>query len=103
MLIVEKEFDLKTFKVLGMSNKAVENVFFKNGLFINFIGLALGLCLGVVLVFAQMKFSIVKISSLELAYPVAFNLNNLLLVVFTALFVGFASSYLSSKAVRKLI
>ena len=103
MLIVEKEFDLKTFKVLGMSNKAVENVFFKNGLFINFIGLALGLCLGVVLVFAQMKFSIVKISGLELAYPVAFNLNNLLLVVFTALFVGFASSYLSSKAVRKLI
>lgn len=103
MLIVEKEFDLKTFKVLGMSNKAVENVFFKNGLFINFIGLALGLCLSVVLVFAQMKFSIVKISSLELAYPVAFNLNNLLLVVFTALFVGFASSYLSSKAVRKLI
>ena len=103
MLIVEKEFDLKTFKVLGMSNKAVENVFFKNGLFINFIGLALGLCLSVVLVFAQMKFSIVKISSLELAYPVAFNLNNLLLVVFTALFVGFTSSYISSKAVRKLI
>ena len=32
-----------------------------------------------------------------------FNLKNLLLVVFTALFVGLASSYLSSKAVRKLI
>ena len=103
MLIVEKEFDLKTFKVLGMNNKNVENIFFKNGLFINFIGLSLGLFFGISLVFAQMKFSIVKISSLELAYPVEFNLNNLLLVVFTALFVGSASSYLSSKAVRKLI
>ena len=103
MLIVEKEFDLKTFKVLGMNNKDVENIFFKNGLFINFIGLSLGLFFGISLVFAQMKFSIVKISSLELAYPVEFNLNNLLLVVFTALFVGLASSYLSSKAVRKLI
>ena len=103
MLIVEKEFDLKTFKVLGMNNKDVENIFFKNGLFINFIGLSLGLFFGTSLVFAQMKFSIVKISSLELAYPVEFNLNNLLLVVFTALFVGLASSYLSSKAVRKLI
>ena len=85
------------------SKNVDKNIFFKNGLFINFIGLALGLCVGVVLVFAQMKFSIVKISSLGLAYPVAFNLNNLLLVVFTAIFVGFASSYLSSKAVRKLI
>ena len=103
MLIVEKEFDLKTFKVLGMNNKDVENIFFKNGLFINFIGLSLGLFFGISLVFAQMKFSFVKISSLELAYPVEFNLNNLLLVVFTALFVGLASSYLSSKAVRKLI
>ena len=103
MLIVEKEFDLKTFKVLGMNNKNVENIFFKNGLYINFIGLSLGLFFGISLVFAQMKFSIVKISSLELAYPVEFNLNNLLLVVFTALFVGLASSYLSSKAVRKLI
>ena len=103
MLIVEKEFDLKTFKVLGMNNKDVENIFFKNGLFINFIGLSLGLFFGISLVIAQMKFSIVKISSLELAYPVEFNLKNLLLVVFTALFVGLASSYLSSKAVRKLI
>jgi len=103
MLIVEKEFDLKTFKVLGMNNKDVENIFFKNGLFINFIGLSLGLFFGISLVIAQMKFSIVKISSLELAYPVEFNLNNLLLVVFTALFVGLASSYLSSKTVRKLI
>jgi len=103
MLIVEKEFDLKTFKVLGMNNKDVENIFFKNGLFINFIGLSLGLFFGITLVFAQMKFSIVRISSLELAYPVEFNLNNLLLVVFTALFVGLTSSYLSSKAVRKLI
>lgn len=103
MLIVEKEFDLKTFKVLGMNNKNVENIFFKNGLYINFIGLSLGLFFGISLVFAQMKFSIVRISSLELAYPVEFNLKNLLLVVFTALFVGLASSYLSSKAVRKLI
>ena len=103
MLIVEKEFDLKTFKVLGMNNKDVENIFFKNGLYINFIGLSLGFFFGISLVFAQMKFSIVKISSLELAYPVEFNLNNLLLVIFTALFVGLASSYLSSKAVRKLI
>ena len=103
MLIVEKEFDLKTFKVLGMNNKDVENIFFKNGLFINFIGLSLGLFFGISLVITQMKFSIIRISSLELAYPVEFNLNNLLLVVFTALFVGLSSSYLSSKAVRKLI
>ena len=29
MLIVEKEFDLKTFKVLGMNNNDVENIFLK--------------------------------------------------------------------------
>lgn len=103
MLIVEKEFDIRSLKILGMTKADLEIVFFKNGMLINLIGLIIGLFLSIIIVFIQLKFSIVKVGSLELAYPVQFNFSNLITVIFTALLVGAISSYISSKAVKKLV
>jgi len=103
MLIVEKEFDIKSLKILCMTKLDLESVFFKNGMLINLIGLIIGLFLSIIIVFIQLKFSIIKVGSLELAYPVQFNLSNLITVMFTALLVGAISSYISSKAVKKLV
>ena len=103
MLIVEKEFDIRSMKILGMTKADLESVFFKNGMLINLIGLITGLFLSIIIVFIQLKFSIVKVGSLELAYPVQFNFSNLITVIFTALLVGAISSYISAKAVKKLV
>ena len=103
MLIIEKEFDIKSLKILGMTKNDLESVFFKNGMLINLIGLITGLFLSIIIVFIQLKFSIVKVGNLELAYPVQFNFSNLITVIFTALLAGAISSYISSKAVKKLV
>lgn len=103
MLIVEKESDLKTLKVLGMNNSNIEKVFFKNGLMINFFGLIIGLFFGLIVVISQKQFSLVKVGSIGLAYPVELTFFNVTVVVGTAILVGLASSYVSAKAVKKLI
>ena len=103
MLIVEKEFDIKSLKILGMTKVDIERLFFKNGMLINLIGLTTGLFLSIITVFIQLNFSIIKVGNLDLAYPVQFNFSNLITVIFTALLVGAISSYISSKAVKKLV
>ncbi len=103
MLIIEKESSLKTLKILGMNNLNIEKVFFKNGLMINFTGLIVGLFLSILAVISQKQLSFVKVGSIDLAYPVELTYYNLIIVLFTAIFVGFTSSYLSAKAVKKLI
>ena len=103
MLIIEKESSLKTLKILGMNNLNIEKVFFKNGLMINFTGLIVGLFLSILAVISQKQLSFVKVGSIDLAYPVELTFYNVIIVLFTAIFVGFTSSYLSAKAVKKLI
>lgn len=103
MLIVEKESDLRTLKVLGMNNSNIEKVFFKNGLMINFFGLIIGLFFGLIVVISQKQFSLVKVGSIGLAYPVELTFFNVTVIVGTAILVGLASSYVSAKAVKKLI
>lgn len=103
MLIVEKESDLKTLKVLGMNNSNIEKVFFTNGLMINFFGLIIGLFFGLIVVISQKQFSLVKVGSIGLAYPVELTFFNVTVIVGTAILVGLASSYVSAKAVKKLI
>ena len=48
MLIVEKEFDIKSLKILGMTKVDIERLFFKNGMLINLIGLTTGLFLSII-------------------------------------------------------
>ena len=103
MLIIEKESNLKTLKTLGMNNLNIEKVFFKNGLIINFTGLVTGLFFSILAVIIQKQFSFVKVGSIDLAYPVELSFYNVIIVLLTAIFVGFISSYLSAKAVYKLI
>ena len=103
MLIVEKESDLSTLKVLGMNNSNIEKVFFTNGLMINFFGLIIGLFFGLIVVISQKQFSLVKVGSIGLAYPVELTFFNVTVIVGTAILVGLASSYVSAKAVKKLI
>ena len=103
MLIIEKESNLQTLKNLGMNNLNIEKVFFKNGLIINFTGLVTGLFFSILAVIIQKQFSFVKVGSIDLAYPVELTFYNVIIVLLTAIFVGFISSYLSAKAVYKLI
>ena len=102
MLIVEKEKDIKALKTLGMSKHNLKRLFFKHNLLINIIGGAVGVSLSILLVLLQGNYSIFKIPGLDTAYPVALQINNVLLVFVALVFAGFFSGFLSSLVVKKL-
>jgi ABC-type lipoprotein release transport system permease subunit len=102
MLIVEKEKDIKTLKILGMSKQNLKSLFFKHNLLINLIGGFIGFSLSVIIVYLQDYYSFFKIPGLDTAYPVALQTSNIVLVFVTLILVGLFSGIISSLVVKKL-
>ena len=102
MLIVEKESDIKTIKAIGMSKKKIKSIFFKHNLLLNSIGGVIGITFSILIVCAQLKFSLFRIPGLDVGYPVSLNFENIVFVIITVIITGFCSAYVSSLIVKKL-
>lgn len=102
MLIVEKEKDIKTLKILGMSKQNLKSLFFKHNILINLIGGFIGFSLSVLMVYLQDYYSFFKIPGLDTAYPVALQTSNIVLVFVTLILVSLFSGIISSLVVKKL-
>ena len=103
MTILEKKSNIKTLSSLGLTVTEIRKIFFLKGLLMTFIGLIIGLVIGVIAVLLQQKFGFVPITP-TLPYPVRFELVNLLIVFVTILFLGgIASKISATKVTQKLI
>ena len=102
MLVIEKENDIKTLKFLGLNNRSVQSVFFKNGLLLNGLGLLIGSIIGTILIILQKNFALIKVGGMNLAYPVEITASNYVIIVVVGLVVAVVSSYFSSLVVKKL-
>lgn len=103
MIILEKRHNIKTLYSLGLSLKEIRKVFYYNGLLMVLLGLTIGLVLGSIAVGLQIKFGFVPITP-SLAYPVKFNLLNILVVFTTISFLGALASRIASlKVSAKLL
>ena len=95
MMGIEKRENLQTLIVLGGSKNQVGKIFFFQGLLITISGCLIGMLVGSGLLMLQETLSIFMITS-SLAYPVAFHLNNFLIVFFVVIVLGcFASAFVS--------
>ena len=101
MLIVEKENDIKTMKAMGMSKKNIKSLFFKHNFLLNIIGGIIGIALSIIIIYAQLNFSFIKIPGLEIGYPVAIKFMNIVFVIITVIITGFCSAYISSLVLKK--
>ena len=101
MLIVEKENDIKTMKAIGMSKKNIKSLFFKHNFLLNIIGGIIGIALSIIIIYAQLNFSFLKIPGLEIGYPVAIKFMNIVFVIITVIITGFCSAYISSLVLKK--
>ena len=101
MLIVEKENDIKTMKAMGMSKKNIKSLFFKHNFLLNVIGGIIGIALSIIIIYAQLNFSFLKIPGLEIGYPVAIKFMNIVFVIITVIITGFCSAYISSLVLKK--
>lgn len=93
MLIVEKSADIQILKNMGASNKLIIRIFLFEGWFISFIGTLIGLVLGLLLCFLQIKFGILKLGHtpgafIIDAYPVKVMFTDILSIFITVIIIG---------------
>ncbi|MDP2160454.1 MAG: ABC transporter permease [Flavobacterium sp.] len=100
MMIIDKKLNLKTLFNLGSNLKELRLIFLLQGFLICIVGGLIGISLGSILVFLQLKFELFMITP-SLAYPVVFSLHNIFIVIGTIATLGFLASWVASSSVNK--
>ena len=100
MMIIDKKSNLKTLYNLGVEVKHLRGIFFFQGGLLTFFGGLIGLILGIIIVVVQQQFSLVMVNE-NLAYPVVFEIKNILIVLLTIYILGIIASLIASSTVSK--
>ncbi|MEO6904116.1 MAG: FtsX-like permease family protein [Bacteroidia bacterium] len=95
MLIIEKKKDILILNNMGADIRLIRNIFLIEGLLITFIGAVLGLILGVLVCWLQIKFSLIRFSEGYVvdAYPIKILPSDLLLIVSMVFIIGFLAAW----------
>lgn len=110
MLIIDKHDDVVTLRNLGANDRQIVCIFLFEGRLISFIGAVSGIVLGVLLCWLQQTFGLISLgaagSFIVDAYPVSVHWEDVVLIFFTVLAVGFLSvwypvRYLSRRLLSK--
>lgn len=99
MLIMEKQLDISHLRAMGASKVLVRKVFRREGMLVCGIGLAVGMIVGLLLVYAQSRWGLVRLpgNSMTAVYPVHLKLTDLLLSVGGVALIGGIIANLSTK------
>ncbi len=100
MMIFDKKANLKTLYNLGATLKDIRKIFVLQGFLLCIFGLIIGLILAILLVFTQKTYGLFMITS-TLAFPVEFQLSNVIIVFFTILVLGFIAAKIASSRITK--
>lgn len=100
MVIIDKRKHIKTLSDLGATLSNIRMTFFYQGALIIVIGGGVGILLGAIIVWLQQYFGLVMITS-TLAYPVLFEVKNVLLVYATILILGFLAARLAATRINE--
>ncbi len=98
MVILEKRSNIKTLFSMGLTITEIRKIFFYNGFLMTFLGVAIGLILGIIVVLLQIQFGFVPITP-SLPYPVKFELLNVLIVFVTISLLGGVASKIAATRV----
>lgn len=100
MMIIDKKSNLKTLFSLGATIEEIKGIFVYQGFLLTFLGMIIGLSLGILLVFLQKQFGLFMITQ-NLPYPVEFRFSNLFIVVVTITVLGYIASKIASSRINK--
>ena len=100
MMILDKRKNIKTLYNMGATIKEIRSIFFTQGALMTLLGGALGIALGVVVVWLQAKFEFLHITP-NLAYPVKLLGLNVVIVFFTISTLGLLAAKIAASTVRK--
>lgn len=93
ILIIEKDEDIRILKTMGARNKLVMRIFLLEGLLVNFVGVVIGIALGLIVCLAQQYFGLWKLGSspetfIIDAYPVSVQLGDVALIFVAVSLIG---------------
>ena len=95
MLIIDKNKDINTLASFGATPAFIRQIFFLQGLFINFSGGLIGILVGVLVCWLQQTFHLIQMQNAIVEHwPVIIKVEDLLLVFVTVVTVGVLSSWL---------
>jgi len=101
MMILYKKRDRFILSALGMETSGIRQVFFHYGLILIMAGGIAGLLIGILIVWAQLRFEMVKVPGTSLVYPVALRASNVLLVLATVAVLAWGASWFASRLAAK--
>ncbi len=99
MMILDKQQNSKTLFSLGTTIKELRTIYFTQGLLVTSLGGFIGVLIGSLLILSQLVFGWLKITP-SLAYPVEFNIMNVLVVLTTIIVLGIVSSKIASSRIN---
>ncbi|MFH6603147.1 ABC transporter permease [Maribacter algicola] len=103
MMILDKQQNSKTLYGLGTTIKEIRRIYFVQGVLVTSLGGMIGVLLASLLVWSQLVFGWLKITP-SLAYPVEYQVVNVLIVMATIVILGLiASKIASSRVTKKLL
>ncbi|WP_190810354.1 ABC transporter permease [Flagellimonas sp. S3867] len=100
MMILDKQQNSKTLFSLGATIKELRAIYFTQGLLVTTLGGLIGVLIGSLLIGSQLAFGWLKITP-SLAYPVEYNVMNLVIVLATIVVLGFVSSKIASSRINQ--
>jgi lipoprotein-releasing system permease protein len=105
MLILDKKKDISTFSNMGADWKTIRKIFLYNGWFNVAIGAVLGLIIGLIICFLQIKYGFVKLegsgSFVIDNYPVKIVVTDIMFVLITVFSIGFLTSWLPVRVISR--
>ena len=101
MLVIEKREDTGTLRAMGAPEALLRRIFLWEGWLISLLGMAIGLVLGILLVWVQQRFGLVSMPGnfIVSAYPVVLKASDILWTVLGVSSVGFLMALLPSRHV----
>jgi len=102
MLVIEKKDNLKTLYALGAEQNQLQKIFLFVGLLINGLGMLIGLGIGYLICYLQIKIGLLKMDGGMVDYfPVDIKLTDFLIILAITSIIGFIAAYLPSKILIK--
>ncbi len=91
MLIIEKKKDIKTLYCLGANNNFIRNIFMGEGFLITFIGASIGLTMGLIICWSQIKFHYVTFDDQYVIpyYPIDLQVKDFVWIICLIMMIGF--------------
>ena len=101
MIIIDKNDNIQTLRVLGLNKDDIKKIFMIQGFGMTVLSGLAGLILGLILIAIQKWHPFLYIPQTDMPYPVEFHLSNVFWVLITILFMGGFATYIAVLRLEK--